>query len=70
MDIQLPDISGLEVTALIKEVEELRGIPIIGVTAFAMKWDRQTIFAHGLNDYMAKPIDARMFLDMVSHNIG
>ncbi len=41
MDIQLPEISGLEVTKLLKEDEDLRLIPVIAVTAFAMKGDRE-----------------------------
>ncbi len=62
MDIQLPEISGLEVTRWIKEDEELRLIPVIAVTAFAMKGDRERIRDGGCEDYIAKPISVVGFL--------
>jgi two-component system, cell cycle response regulator DivK len=65
MDIQLPEISGLEVTRRIKEDEELQRIPVIAVTAFAMKGDRERIRAGGCEDYIAKPISIAAFLETV-----
>src|SRR5881296_4260967 len=56
MDIQLPEVSGLEVTKWLKEDEDLRSIPIIAVTAFAMKGDEQKIRDGGCEAYIAKPI--------------
>ena len=65
MDIQLPEVSGLEVTKWIKEDDELRMIPIIAVTAFAMKGDEEKIREGGCEAYIAKPISVANFLDTV-----
>ena len=65
MDIQLPEVSGLEVTQKIKSDEELVDIPIIAVTAFAMKGDEERIRQGGCEDYIAKPISVRTFLEKV-----
>ena len=62
MDIQLPEVSGLEVTQWIKEDDELRMIPIIAVTAFAMKGDEEKIRDGGCEAYIAKPISVASFL--------
>ena len=56
MDIQLPEISGLEVTKWIKEDDDLQAIPVIAVTAFAMKGDEEKIRDGGCEAYIAKPI--------------
>ena len=65
MDIQLPEVSGLEVTKWIKEDEDLKGIPIVAVTAFAMKGDEEKIREGGCEAYIAKPISISHFLDTV-----
>ena len=65
MDIQLPEISGLEVTRLIKEDQDLRLIPVIAITAFAMKGDRERIRGGGCEDYIAKPISIVSFMQTV-----
>ena len=65
MDIQLPEVSGLEVTKWIKEDEELRAIPVIAVTAFAMKGDEEKIREGGCEAYIAKPISVMNFLSTV-----
>ncbi len=65
MDIQLPEVSGLEVTKWIKEDEHLRSIPIIALTAFAMKGDREKMRSGGCEDYIAKPISVASFLETV-----
>src|SRR5258707_2281851 len=65
MDIQLPEVSGLEVTKWIKEDDELRSIPVIAVTAFAMKGDEEKIREGGCEAYIAKPISVNHFLDTV-----
>lgn len=56
MDIQLPQISGLDVTKMLKGDEELKSIPVIAVTAFAMKGDEEKIREGGCEDYLSKPI--------------
>jgi two-component system cell cycle response regulator DivK len=65
MDIQLPEVSGLEVTKWIKEDEDLKGIPIVAVTAFAMKGDEEKIREGGCEAYIAKPISVLGFLRTV-----
>ncbi len=66
MDIQLPEISGLEVTKMLKDDDELKGIPVIAVTAFAMKGDEEKIRQGGCEGYIAKPISVATFLQTVS----
>src|SRR5215813_5741261 len=65
MDIQLPEVSGLEVTQWIKRDEELWHIPVIAITAFAMKGDEERILAGGCEAYMSKPISILKFLETV-----
>src|ERR1700756_5711033 len=70
MDIQLPQVSGLEVTRWIKDDPELRGIPIVAVTAFAMKGDEERIREGGCEAYLSKPISVGKFLETVGHFLG
>jgi len=65
MDIQLPEISGLEVTARLKAEADLRHIPVVAVTAFAMKGDEQKIRQGGCEDYISKPISITHFIETV-----
>lgn len=65
MDIQLPEVSGLEVTKWLKEDDELRSIPVVAVTAFAMKGDEERIRAGGCEAYISKPISVSQFLATV-----
>ncbi len=70
MDIQLPEVSGLEVTKWIKEDESLKAIPVIAVTAFAMKGDEEKIREGGCEAYLAKPISVSNFLETVAKFLG
>ena len=70
MDIQLPEVSGLEVTKWIKEDESLREIPVVAVTAFAMKGDEERIRQGGCEAYLSKPISVTTFLETVRRFIG
>jgi two-component system, cell cycle response regulator DivK len=70
MDIQLPEVSGLEVTKWIKEDDDLKAIPIIAVTAFAMKGDEEKIREGGCEDYIAKPTSVAKFLETVQRFLG
>jgi len=70
MDIQLPEVSGLEVTRWLKEDDELRDIPVVAVTAFAMKGDEERIRSGGCEAYISKPISVASFLDTVRLFIG
>ena len=65
MDIQLPEVSGLEVTKWIKEDDNLRSIPVVAVTAFAMKDDEEKIREGGCEAYISKPISVTQFLETV-----
>lgn len=70
MDIQLPEISGLEVTQLLKADPDLRSIPVIAVTAFAMKGDEQKIREGGCEDYISKPISVTTFIEVVQRHLS
>lgn len=70
MDIQLPEVSGLEVTKWIKEDDDLRSIPIIAITAFAMKGDEDRIRQGGCEAYLSKPISVGKFIETVRAYIG
>ena len=65
MDIQLPEVSGLQVTQWIKDDEKLRHIPVIAVTAFAMKGDEEKIRQGGCEAYLSKPISVAKFVETV-----
>ena len=67
MDIQLPEISGLDITRLLKQENDLNHIPVIAVTAFAMKGDEQKIREGGCEDYISKPISVPHFLGVINH---
>lgn len=70
MDIQLPEVSGLEITKWLKDDDELKSIPVIAVTAFAMKGDEQKIRDGGCEDYLSKPISVMSFLETVNKHLG
>ena len=70
MDINLPGIDGMEATARLKSSPELRHIPIVAVTAAAMRGDRERIMASGCDAYMQKPIDNQQLMDIVRSYIG
>jgi two-component system, cell cycle response regulator DivK len=69
MDMQLPDISGLDVVALIKGEDSLRHIPIIALTAFAMKGDAEKFLAGGCDAYLAKPFNMPDFMATVQKHL-
>ena len=66
MDIQLPEISGLEITRMLKAGDDLKSIPVIAVTAFAMKGDEEKIRDGGCDGYIAKRISVASFLQTIS----
>ena len=70
MDIQLPEVSGIEVTKWLKEDDELKHIPVIAVTAFAMKGDEQKIREGGCEAYVSKPISVISFLKTIDSFLG
>ncbi|MDR3441367.1 response regulator [Telmatospirillum sp.] len=70
MDIQLPDMSGLEVTRIVKEDPKLRHIPVVAVTAYALSTDEERIRAGGCDGYLSKPISIDGFLWTVAGFVG
>jgi two-component system cell cycle response regulator DivK len=66
MDIKLPGISGLEVTKMLKADNDLKSIPVIAVTAFAMKGDEEKIRDGGCDEFVTKPISIPTLLDIVA----
>lgn len=70
MDIQLPEVSGLEVTKWLKQDDELLSIPVIAVTAFAMKGDEERIRQGGCEGYISKPISVPKFIETIKSYLG
>jgi two-component system cell cycle response regulator DivK len=69
MDIQLPGMDGLEATALLKCDQATRVIPVIALTALAMKGDEERIRAAGCDGYIAKPLDYKDFLAVIAAHL-
>lgn len=65
MDIQLPEVSGLEVTRWLKQDAELAQIPVIAITAFAMQGDEEKMLAGGCAGYLSKPISIERLISTV-----
>jgi two-component system, cell cycle response regulator DivK len=70
MDIQLPEVSGLEVTKWIKDDPQLHAIPVIAITAFAMKGDEERIRQGGCEAYLSKPISVAKFIETIRQFLG
>ncbi|MBF4692761.1 PAS domain S-box protein [Fusibacter ferrireducens] len=67
MDIQMPNMNGIDATKKIRELQSLqkKSIPIIALTAYALKEDRQKMIQEGFDDYLAKPIDIKLFYEII-----
>jgi two-component system, cell cycle response regulator DivK len=70
MDIQLPGMDGLQATALLKADDATSDIPVIALTALAMKGDEERILAAGCDGYIAKPLDYKSFLAVVAATLA
>jgi two-component system, cell cycle response regulator DivK len=70
MDIQLPGMDGLQAIAHLKQHETTRSIPVIALTALAMKGDEERILAAGCDGYIGKPIHYRQFLATVTAQLA
>ena len=70
MDIQLPEFNGLEATKWLKDDDDLRDIPVVAVTAFAMKGDEARMRAGGCEAYISKPISIASFIETVRRFAG
>jgi two-component system cell cycle response regulator DivK len=66
MDVQLPGVSGVELTRMLKADADLKHIPILAVTAFAMKGDQEKIMESGCDGYLSKPISIPVFLETIA----
>jgi two-component system cell cycle response regulator DivK len=69
MDIQLPGMDGLEATGVLKRDDATRSIPVIALTALAMKGDEERIRAAGCDGYVAKPLDYKSFLSTITSHL-
>ena len=69
MDIQMPELNGLESTQRIRAQKELRHIPIVALTALAMPGDRERILLAGANDYLAKPVSLLHLLQVIEREL-
>jgi two-component system cell cycle response regulator DivK len=70
MDIQLPGMDGLAATILLKKDEATRSIPVLALTALAMKGDEERIRAAGCDGYIAKPMRYKEFLDAIAAQLA
>ena len=70
MDVQLPEMDGLEATRKLKEDPATRDIPVVAVTSYAMKGDREKALAAGCAGYITKPIDKATFVQEISAHVG
>lgn len=70
MDIQLPGMDGLEVTRRLKAQPTTADIPVVAVTSYAMKGDREKALAAGCAGYVTKPIDKNIFIQEVAAHLG
>ena len=67
LDIQLPEMSGIEICTEIRKIDKFKDIPIIAVTSFAMKGDKERILAAGFTTYVSKPIKVGDFRELVKN---
>ena len=67
LDIQLPEKSGTEICTELRKIQKFKNLPIIAVTSFAMKGDKERILASGFNQYISKPLKVREFRELVTN---
>jgi len=67
MDIQMPDMDGLEATRMLRATPQYANIPIIALTAMAVQGDRERCLAAGVTEYLAKPVSLRELAQKIQH---
>lgn len=70
MDIELPGMDGIETTRIIKSKPEYKDVPIVALTAYAMKGDREICLEAGMDEYIAKPIHVTEFMERMKKYVG
>jgi CheY-like chemotaxis protein len=70
MDVMMPDLDGYETTRQIRQIEKLKSIPIIALTAKAMEGDKEKCLEAGANDYVTKPVDGDKLLAVLRNQLG
>ncbi|TFF63465.1 MAG: response regulator [Promethearchaeota archaeon] len=70
LDIQLPVINGIEICTELRKIEKFKDLPIIAVTSFAMKGDKERILEAGFDEYISKPIKVKEFRSLVEKLIS
>ncbi len=70
LDIQLPEMSGIEICLELRKIEKFKKIPIIAVTSFAMKGDKERIMSAGFDEYISKPIKVAEFRELVTQRLN
>ena len=70
LDIQLPEISGIEICLELRKIEKFKSVPIIAVTSFAMKGDKDRILSAGFSEYISKPIRVKEFRELVNNYLN
>ena len=70
MDIQLPGLSGLDITRTLKADDDLKYIPVVAVTSYALEGDREKILGSGCDGYITKPISINGFLETVARHLS
>jgi len=70
MDVQLPKLSGLEATRRLRQMPAFSRIPIIAVTAYAMRGDREKFIAAGFDAYLSKPVNSRELREVIAEKLG
>jgi len=65
LDIQLPELDGVEICKQLRKIEKFKDVPMIAVTSFAMKGDKERILNAGFNEYISKPIRVQEFRELV-----
>ncbi len=70
MDIQMPEMDGVQATRLLRANPEVAKTPIIALTSLAMPGDREKCFEAGVNEYLAKPVSLKKLVETITHQLA